>query len=167
VQSLSFWDSQFLRFGAILNGKEKTLKNEDIILEWISINKGPGGRFIHAAACNILFCFYCPDSRWFHERFALFMVLAFHFVFLLVYSSEQGGDLLLQGENRGVMSTCDSPSLGIGASECFVGVQNPQRKSALEGPRQTFKHRPFFLFSIFFLPLFAHTTFLWRSLHFS
>lgn len=62
---------------------EEKIKNEDVILEWKSINKGPGGRLIHAAACNILFCFNCPDSSWFPERFALFIVLTFQFVLLL------------------------------------------------------------------------------------
>lgn len=33
----------------------KNLKNKSIILEWKRINKGPGGRLIHAAAGNILF----------------------------------------------------------------------------------------------------------------
>lgn len=33
---------------------KKNLNNKDIILEWKSIDKGPGGRLIHAGACNIL-----------------------------------------------------------------------------------------------------------------
>lgn len=33
---------------------------------------------------TFLFCFNCPDSYWFPERFALFIVLTFQFVLLLL-----------------------------------------------------------------------------------